>query len=99
MSASWASPPLRCRPKQAVRAPSGASPLPISLYKGDAARTPGARAALCYTAAAMSETASRPTPGHRVGMISLGCAKNLVDSEVMLGELARQGYEVVSDLE
>lgn len=32
-------------------------------------------------------------------MISLGCAKNLVDSEVMLGELARQGYEVVADLE
>ncbi len=35
----------------------------------------------------------------RVGMISLGCPKNLVDSEVMLGELARRGYEVVSDLE
>jgi len=34
----------------------------------------------------------------RVGMISLGCPKNRVDSEVMLGELARQGYEVVSDL-
>ncbi len=32
-------------------------------------------------------------------MMSLGCAKNLVDSEIMLGELARQGYEVVSDLE
>ncbi len=35
----------------------------------------------------------------RVGMISLGCPKNLVDSEVMLGTLARQGYEVVPDLE
>ncbi len=35
----------------------------------------------------------------RVGMISLGCAKNLVDSEVMLGELRRQGYEVVQDLD
>ncbi|MDP9122020.1 MAG: radical SAM protein, partial [Acidobacteriota bacterium] len=32
-------------------------------------------------------------------MISLGCAKNLVDSEVMLGELARRGYEVVADLD
>jgi ribosomal protein S12 methylthiotransferase len=32
-------------------------------------------------------------------MISLGCPKNLVDSEVMLGELARRGYEVVSDLD
>ncbi|HZF11928.1 MAG TPA: 30S ribosomal protein S12 methylthiotransferase RimO [Thermoanaerobaculia bacterium] len=35
----------------------------------------------------------------RVGMISLGCPKNLVDSEVMLGELARRGYEVVPELE
>jgi len=29
---------------------------------------------------------------HRIGFISLGCPKNLVDSEVMLGMLARQGY-------
>ena len=39
---------------------------------------------------------SSPSP---VGMISLGCAKNLVDSEVMLGELRRRGHEVVSDLD
>jgi len=32
-------------------------------------------------------------------MISLGCPKNLVDSEIMLGELARRGYEVSGDLE
>jgi ribosomal protein S12 methylthiotransferase len=31
-------------------------------------------------------------------MISLGCPKNLVDSEIMLGELSRRGYEVVNDL-
>ena len=30
----------------------------------------------------------------KVGMVSLGCPKNLVDSEVMLGILARQGYEL-----
>jgi ribosomal protein S12 methylthiotransferase len=35
----------------------------------------------------------------RVGMISLGCAKNRVDSEVMLGELRAKGYEVAPDLE
>ncbi len=35
--------------------------------------------------------------GQRVGLISLGCAKNLVDSEVMLGELAGLGYEIVAD--
>src|SRR5215207_7113254 len=45
----------------------------------------------------MSEPSTTKRP--RVGMISLGCPKNLVDSEVMLGELARRGYEVVSDLE
>ncbi len=33
----------------------------------------------------------------RVGMISLGCPKNRVDSEIMLGELCEQGYEVVAD--
>ena len=30
----------------------------------------------------------------KVGMVSLGCPKNLVDSEVMLGMLARRGYEL-----
>jgi ribosomal protein S12 methylthiotransferase len=33
----------------------------------------------------------------RVGMIGLGCAKNLVDGEIMLGHLARCGVEVTSD--
>ncbi|HKQ59767.1 MAG TPA: 30S ribosomal protein S12 methylthiotransferase RimO [Candidatus Polarisedimenticolaceae bacterium] len=35
----------------------------------------------------------------RVGVISLGCAKNLVDTEVMLGHLARAGCELVQDPE
>lgn len=30
----------------------------------------------------------------KVGFISLGCPKNLVDSEVMMGILARAGYEI-----
>jgi ribosomal protein S12 methylthiotransferase len=33
----------------------------------------------------------------RVGMVSLGCPKNLVDSEVMLGHLRRAGHELVVD--
>ncbi len=33
----------------------------------------------------------------RVGMIALGCAKNLVDGEVMLGHLRRAGVEVTAD--
>ena len=36
----------------------------------------------------------RPT---RVGLISLGCAKNLVDSEVMVGTLLKEGFQVISD--
>jgi len=33
----------------------------------------------------------------KVGMVSLGCPKNLVDSEVMMGLLSRQGYELTTD--
>jgi len=35
----------------------------------------------------------------RVALISLGCAKNLVDSEVMLGALKRSGYSFVGSPE
>jgi ribosomal protein S12 methylthiotransferase len=33
----------------------------------------------------------------RVGMISLGCAKNLVDAELMLGTLLKDGVEITND--
>src|SRR5918998_186637 len=33
----------------------------------------------------------------KVGFISLGCPKNLVDSEVMMGRLREQGYEITPD--
>jgi len=32
----------------------------------------------------------------KVGFVSLGCPKNLVDSEVMIGILAREGYELTA---
>src|SRR5437763_724369 len=32
----------------------------------------------------------------RVGMISLGCAKNLVDAEIMLGNVLQRGMEITS---
>ncbi len=52
----------------------------------------------------MGETESRDMNPERqqrvrVGMIGLGCAKNLVDGEVMLGHLARSGAEVTADPE
>jgi ribosomal protein S12 methylthiotransferase len=33
----------------------------------------------------------------RVGLISLGCAKNLVDAEIMLGSLLKHGVEITND--
>src|SRR5262245_19650357 len=33
----------------------------------------------------------------RVGLISLGCAKNLVDAEIMLGSLLKDGMEITND--
>jgi len=34
---------------------------------------------------------------HKVGFISLGCPKNLVDSEVMMGQLQQKGYTITAD--
>ncbi|MFN0139404.1 MAG: 30S ribosomal protein S12 methylthiotransferase RimO [Pyrinomonadaceae bacterium] len=33
----------------------------------------------------------------KIGFVSLGCPKNLVDSEVMMGTLAQSGYEITND--
>jgi ribosomal protein S12 methylthiotransferase len=35
----------------------------------------------------------------KVGFVSLGCPKNLVDSEVMMGALAEAGYEITNSAE
>src|ERR1051325_2964977 len=40
------------------------------------------------------DSSNRPV---RVGLISLGCAKNLVDAEIMLGSLLRAGMEITND--
>lgn len=34
---------------------------------------------------------------NKVGFVSLGCPKNLVDSEVMMGRLQANGYEITAD--
>jgi ribosomal protein S12 methylthiotransferase len=41
-----------------------------------------------------TDAAERPV---RVGLISLGCAKNLVDAEIMLGSLLKGGVEVTNN--
>src|SRR5947209_12204431 len=45
-----------------------------------------------------TERATRP-PLQRttVGMISLGCAKNLVDAEIMLGSVLERGMNITAD--
>src|SRR5690606_41447887 len=44
-----------------------------------------------------TSSSAAPTRPIKVGMVSLGCAKNLVDSEVMVGLLARAGCELTQD--
>jgi len=46
-----------------------------------------------------NETTPRKNAGApvRVGLISLGCAKNLVDAEIMLGSLLKSGVEITND--
>ncbi|HON08956.1 MAG TPA: 30S ribosomal protein S12 methylthiotransferase RimO, partial [Verrucomicrobiota bacterium] len=44
----------------------------------------------------MSETKAK-NKKIKVGLISLGCAKNLVDSEIILGNLISSGMEITSD--
>ena len=49
----------------------------------------------------VSQVESSPSPAAfcgRAAVVTLGCAKNQVDSEVMLGVLREQGYELTSDL-
>src|SRR5437764_12528259 len=46
--------------------------------------------------ASLETSKSAPT---RVGFVSLGCPKNLVDSEVMMGMLAQAGAELVPNAE
>src|SRR5947209_15278652 len=35
----------------------------------------------------------------KIGMISLGCAKNLVDAEIMLGSVLARGMEITSSVD
>ncbi len=47
----------------------------------------------------MSPRTKSETKSERVGVISLGCPKNRVDTEIMLGELRSRGYEIVNELD
>ena len=47
----------------------------------------------------MSQTSQKQSGAGRVGMISLGCPKALVDSERILTQLRTEGYEISPDYE
>jgi ribosomal protein S12 methylthiotransferase len=40
---------------------------------------------------------TKENPSLRVGLVSLGCAKNLVDSEILAGTLLADGFELTND--
>ena len=44
---------------------------------------------------APEDTTPAPAPRPKVGFVSLGCPKNLVDSEVMMGMLSQAGAELI----
>src|SRR6266487_7064581 len=50
------------------------------------------------TSKRVAQTPPRPDRT-KVGMISLGCAKNLVDAEIMLGSVLQCGMEITSRAE
>ncbi len=45
------------------------------------------------------ETVSAAKKPQKIGFVSLGCPKNLVDSEVMMGLVSRQGYQLTAKRE
>ncbi len=57
-------------------------------------QTPGAR----WQPISLGGPVAPPAESRRVGFVSLGCPKNLVDSEVMLGTLKRRGHQIATDV-
>jgi ribosomal protein S12 methylthiotransferase len=53
---------------------------------------------LCFAPVTASQVLGVPRP-LKVGMVSLGCAKNLVDAEIMLGDIQRHGMDITSSAE
>ena len=51
------------------------------------------------TEVAIPESLGRAAAIPKVGMISLGCAKNLVDAEIMLGSGVRSGMQITANAE
>jgi ribosomal protein S12 methylthiotransferase len=67
----------------------------MSSKSSSVADSPTVAAPLPGAEALSPESASQISPALKVGFISLGCPKNLVDSEVMMGMLASAGAKLV----
>src|SRR5205823_13810395 len=52
---------------------------------------------LRYTTRTMTRPTTPAHAGRALAFVSLGCPKNLVDSERMLGKLAQEGYALTPD--
>ena len=75
--------------------PSGCPVLTL-LGRGDGVRSPVSSAPFPHPRYNRSVTKSSPPAAPSVGFISLGCPKNLVDSEVMMGLLDRAGARLTA---
>ena len=62
-------------------------PLPMAAHTGDRHRS----------AVGASPTAGASPPKTTLGFVNLGCTKNQVDAEIMLGTLAANGFELSAD--
>lgn len=59
--------------------------------------TPSALAPHASLDSSLAALPAQPVKPVKVGMISLGCAKNLVDAEIMLGGVKQRGMTITSD--
>lgn len=72
----------------------------MSSPKRKATGSPGSRSGSGPASGPASGPGSgTPPPRRTVHLVSLGCAKNRVDSEVLLGRLRKAGYEAVAEPE
>lgn len=69
------------------------------LLRPTAAARPQVRANAAGTAASVTPVAPVVAASKKVSLVSLGCPKNVVDGEVLLGDLRRAGFEVTQDHE
>src|SRR5207244_6150450 len=79
--------------EQATRLPPQKSPNNLSVEAAVSAANSKSKRTTHSTSSGQARPPLQPA---KVGMISLGCAKNLVDAEIMLGSVLERGMEITS---